>query len=182
MAIKRISEFASATPAASDKILFEQNGSGKSTTIKDAVNTCSLTYNEIMNDSTDLTGKVASASALKSLKPVIGKIAKNDIPLTATLTRLGGMEITIPSNCIFGVHTNIIWSTIMPDCVVISDSAGGSNPNSLEIAQGPSFFSPGSLGCSVSGYNSVETTYYVWARANGSGSTHATLSYWYVRL
>ena len=33
MAIKTISQFAAATPAANDKILFEQNGEGKSTTI-----------------------------------------------------------------------------------------------------------------------------------------------------
>ena len=34
MAIKTISQFDAATPASNDKILFEQNGEGKSTTIK----------------------------------------------------------------------------------------------------------------------------------------------------
>lgn len=66
MAIKTISQFDAATPASNDKILFEQNGEGKSTTIGNAVNTCSLTYEEIMA-STDLSGKVASASVLKTL-------------------------------------------------------------------------------------------------------------------
>lgn len=66
MAIKTISQFDAATPASNDKILFEQNGEGKSTTIGNAVNTCSLTYEEIMA-SADLSGKVASASALKLL-------------------------------------------------------------------------------------------------------------------
>lgn len=35
MAIKKISEFTSGTPTASDKILFEQNGTGKSTNFAD---------------------------------------------------------------------------------------------------------------------------------------------------
>lgn len=66
MAIKTISQFDAATPTSSDKILFEQNGEGKSTTIGDAVNTCSLSYEEIMasTDPSDLSGKVASADAL----------------------------------------------------------------------------------------------------------------------
>ena len=66
MAIKKISEFTSGIPTASDMILFEQSGAGKSTSISNAVNTCSLTLEEIQA-STDLTGKVASASALKDL-------------------------------------------------------------------------------------------------------------------
>lgn len=65
MAIKTISQFDAATPASNDKILFEQNGEGKSATIGNAVNTCSLSYEEIMA-STDLSGKIASASALKT--------------------------------------------------------------------------------------------------------------------
>ena len=35
MAIKAISQFDAATPASNDKILFEQNGEGKSTTLAD---------------------------------------------------------------------------------------------------------------------------------------------------
>lgn len=70
MAIKTISQFEAAVPADNDYILFEQNGEGKHTTIGDAVNTCSLSYEEIMAstglpDSIDLSGKVASASALR---------------------------------------------------------------------------------------------------------------------
>ena len=67
MAIKAISQCDAATPTSNDKILFEQNGDGKSTTIGNAVNTCSLTYEEIQA-TTDLTGKVAGASAVKYLK------------------------------------------------------------------------------------------------------------------
>ena len=63
---KKISDFPSGAPTSNDKILFEQNGEGKSTTIGNAVNTCSLSYEEIMA-STDLSGKVASASVLKTL-------------------------------------------------------------------------------------------------------------------
>ena len=66
MAIKAISQFDAATPTSNDKILFEQNGEGKSTTIGNAVNTCSLTLEEIQA-TTDLTGKIASADALKKI-------------------------------------------------------------------------------------------------------------------
>ena len=62
--VNKISDFPSVTPTANDKILVENGGTGKNATIKDAVNTCSLTLEEIM-ETTDLTGKVASASALK---------------------------------------------------------------------------------------------------------------------
>lgn len=71
MAIKKISEFTSTTPTASDKILIEQSGAGRSTTIGNAVNTCSLTYEQIQA-STDLEGKVASAKALKTALQTIG--------------------------------------------------------------------------------------------------------------
>lgn len=66
MAIKTISQFPSGIPADNDYILFEQNGEGKSATIGDAVNTCALSLAEIMT-STDLSGKVSSAGALKTL-------------------------------------------------------------------------------------------------------------------
>lgn len=68
MAIKTISQFDAAIPASDDKILFEQNGEGKSASIEDIVNTCSLTYEEITatNPVPDLTNKVASAGALNN--------------------------------------------------------------------------------------------------------------------
>lgn len=67
MAIKKISEFVAGTPTSDSKILFEQNEKGKSATISDAVNTCTLTYEEIMDSAADLTNKVASASSVKTL-------------------------------------------------------------------------------------------------------------------
>ena len=78
MAIKAISQFDAATPTTNDKILFEQNGEGKNCSIGDAVNTCSLTLEEIQAR-TDLTGNIASASALKEIG--IKKIYKFRVPL-----------------------------------------------------------------------------------------------------
>lgn len=78
MAIKTISQFDAATPTSNDKILFEQNGEGKSCSIGEAVNTCSLTPEEFQA-TTDLTGKIASASALKEIG--IKKIYKFTVPL-----------------------------------------------------------------------------------------------------
>ena len=62
MAIKKISQFIGGTPTENDYILFEQNGAGKSAKFSDF----SLSYEAIM-DSADLSGKVASAGALKTL-------------------------------------------------------------------------------------------------------------------
>ena len=79
MAIKAISQFDAATPTSNDKILFEQNGEGKSTTIGNAVNTCSLTLEQIIA-TTDLTGKVASASSVKDLNEKVLVKGYNLIP------------------------------------------------------------------------------------------------------
>ena len=86
--VKKISDFPSVTPASSDKILIEQGGEGKSapleslpipTSVQNKLDTKvnytdSLTYEEIMA-TTDLSGKVASAGALKTIgsvkKPII---------------------------------------------------------------------------------------------------------------
>ena len=79
--VNKISDFPNATPASSDKILIERGGVGKSATLESLpiptsvqnkldtkVNySDSLTYEKIM-DTTDLTNKVASASAVKDLK------------------------------------------------------------------------------------------------------------------
>ena len=82
--VNKISDFPSVTPASSDKILIEQGGEGKSapleslpipTSVQSGLNTKvnytdSLTYEEIMA-TTDLTNKVASASAVKYINSVL---------------------------------------------------------------------------------------------------------------
>lgn len=94
--VNKISDFPMVTPASSDKILIEQGGEGKSATLADLpipksvqnkldtkVNyTDSLSYEEIMA-TTDLTNKVSSASALKTLD---GKLQRG-ILLIVDLTR-----------------------------------------------------------------------------------------------
>ena len=72
MAIKTISQFPNGIPTNNDYILFEQNGEGKSAKFSDF----SLSYEEIMatNPVPDLSGKVASANSVKSLKNVIRDI------------------------------------------------------------------------------------------------------------
>ena len=86
MAIKTISQFDAATPASNDKILFEQNGEGKSTTLADLpvstktqaaldakVNTANVLTLEEIQATTDLTGKVASAKALKDVNTYLNR-------------------------------------------------------------------------------------------------------------
>ena len=82
--VKKISDFPSVIPTANDKILIENGGIGKSTTIKNAVNTCSLTYEEIMA-TTDLSGKVASASSLKKLNDKLKRFNSTDWILNVDL-------------------------------------------------------------------------------------------------
>lgn len=75
MAIKTISQFDAATPASNDKILFEQNGEGKNCSIGEAVNTCSLTLEEIQA-TTDLTGKVAGAKSAKDINNYLREVSR----------------------------------------------------------------------------------------------------------
>lgn len=93
MAIKAISQFDAATPTSNDKILFEQNGEGKSTTLAslpistkaqaalDAkVNTANVLTLEEIQATTNLTGKVASASSVKDLNEKVLVKGYNLIP------------------------------------------------------------------------------------------------------
>ena len=92
MAIKTISQFDAATPTSDDKILFEQNGEGKSATLADLpvstktqatiqsalssqldvlntkVNTSDVLTLEEIQAASDLTGKVAGADSIKTLQ------------------------------------------------------------------------------------------------------------------
>ena len=95
--VKKISGFPNVTPTANDKILVENGGTGKSATIKNAVNTCSLTYEEIMA-STDLSGKIASANALKVASQTIGvPDYSKAVLIDNTLTSVN-YNYTAPSN------------------------------------------------------------------------------------
>lgn len=80
MAIKTISQFEAATPTSNDKILFEQNGEGKSAILEDLpistktqtaldakVNISNVLTLEELQATTDLTGKVAGADNVKPL-------------------------------------------------------------------------------------------------------------------
>ncbi len=73
--VKKISDFPNVTPTASDKLLIENGGTGKSTTIVNAVNTCSLTLEEIMA-TTNLTGKVASAKSAQDINSYLKKVSR----------------------------------------------------------------------------------------------------------
>ena len=114
--VKKISDFPSVTPASSDKILIEQGGEGKSATLESLpiptsvqnkldtkVNyTDSLSYEEIMA-TTDLSGKVASASALQVASQTIGvPDYSKAVLLDNTLTSVN-FNYTAPSNGIIVV-------------------------------------------------------------------------------
>ena len=113
--VNKISDFPSVTPASSDKILIEQGGEGKSATLANLpvstavqggldtkINkTDALTYEEIMA-TTDLSGKVASASAVKDTCIVPNYSVSNNIAITE-LTTVGGTW-TAPSNGVLKIY------------------------------------------------------------------------------
>lgn len=181
MAIKKISEFVSGTPASDSKILFEQNEKGKSCTIGDAVNTCALTYEEIMatDPVSGLSGKVASASALKYLAPrVDGKIIH--FTSSRTLSYIQGAYVTIPANCIFGISAKLQYNKTMPVAVMISEDSSGDYPDVYSYSEVTA--NNGMLGCSFSSYTIEETNYYVWGKYNAPGDNEAFIRFWYIQL
>ena len=177
--VNKISDFPNVTPASSDKILIEQAGEGKSATIANAVNTCALSYEEIMATTIDLTDKVASASALKHLKPIT---SDNTIKVTTsdTLSYIEGLYVTIPANCIFGIQVTLTYNSSRPLAVMLSRNTSGESPQSISYSE-PNF-SAGSVSCSLSSYTTKETTYYVWAKSLASARNDANIKYWYIQL
>lgn len=66
MAIKKISEFVSATPTSEDKILFEHNGAGKSATISDVRSAMGLSTVATSGNYNDLSNKPSLATVATS--------------------------------------------------------------------------------------------------------------------
>ena len=130
MAIKTISQFDAATPASNDKILFEQNGEGKSATLADLpvstktqtalntkVNTADvLTIDQIMT-SPDLSGKVASAESLKVVGNNLGafKYFGNTQVASTSTTTIGGFEEN-KAYLIIDVHYHRAGSMYLTSC------------------------------------------------------------------
>ena len=65
MAIKKISEFVSGTPASDSKILFEQNGKGKNCSIGEVVGVLGRTRRDITSDLANLTTAIAEQNLEK---------------------------------------------------------------------------------------------------------------------
>ena len=84
--VKKISDFPSVTPTSSDKILIENGGTGKSTTIVKAVNTCSLTYEEIMATTSKNVGSEKIRIRLKAYDHVVLDQSAEKIVETAKKT------------------------------------------------------------------------------------------------
>ena len=112
--VKKISDFPSTTPTENDKLLIENGGTGKSATIKDVVNTCSLTLEEIQA-TTDLTGKVADASVSKNIDDRVGYFSYfGDTQLRPTAT-INGFEAN-RAYLIIDVHYHRKGSMYLTSC------------------------------------------------------------------
>ena len=142
--------------------------------------TDALTYEEIMA-STDLTNKVASASAVKHLKPITGKVSKSSVSYGTKLAYVEGISVTIPANCIYGINASINWITNKPLTIMLSQSKQVANPNNNGSASNNG--SDSKINCSVTNFTTTETTYYVWVQcAEEGGITNINIDYWYIQL
>lgn len=183
MAIKTISQFEAAAPTSNDKILFEQNGEGKSATIGDAVNTCSLTYEEIMA-STDLLGKVSSASALKHLKPTTIEKTHWSYP-SKSFVKQTDCEVTIPANSIYGIRVYRSYYHVKPVTVsVVFDANSEPDAYAYPVTFGINDGSLYSASASVTGFTEdkpVKVSVYAKDEVNStSGENPTTIFAWYI--
>ena len=78
----------------------------------------SLTYKQIMNTA-DLTNKVASASALKHLKPITIYNSHTSNPSTSYVEQTG-CRITIPANSIYGIRAVRGFYYAQPKALIIT--------------------------------------------------------------
>lgn len=130
--VKKISDFPSVTPTANDKILVENGGTGKSATIKNAVNTCSLTYEEIMA-STDLSGNIASASALKRVNSrliIVSLACQNGIfPIGTNPAPYGHVQVCCVARNVNTGSFYALWYNYGTKAFEVSVVLSGSSPS-----------------------------------------------------
>ena len=146
--------------------------------------TDSLTYEEIMA-TTDLTNKVASASALKHLKPTT--ISKTHISNTSTsYVEQTGCRITIPANSIYGIYVEREYYNSNPKAILITNNPPtSSNYDKYPLAYGVNDGSFYRVVASVTGFASAETNIYIYAKDTHDKTdlTNPTrISAWYITL
>ena len=142
-----------------------------------------LTYDNITASTPpmDLDSAVASASALKHLKPITGHLGLGNVTYGTTLAYLEGANVTIPANCIFGINASIDWNTGKPLLIMLSEENSGVHPTNLASTSNNGDNTP--ICCSYTGYTYSETTIYVWGKSyTDSTLTNVAIRYWYIQL
>ena len=142
-----------------------------------------LTYDNIIASTPpmDLDSAVASASALKHLKPTIISKTHWSEPSTSFVEQTN-CRITIPANSIFGIQASRAYHNSNVQAILISTSetnigyplAFGTNDGSLSSAT-----------ASVTSYVSADTNIYIHAKDtdNRTGVTNPTYLFaWYITL
>lgn len=141
----------------------------------------SLSYENIIANNIDLTGKVASAEALKHLKPITGSLYLSKVAHNTSLAYLEGANVTIPANCIFGINAGMSWDVKMPTFVMLSDTSSSTNPKNLASTSNTG--NNNLIACSYVSFTSSATTFYVWGKNDsGDGFSYVTVNYWYIQL
>lgn len=147
-----------------------------------------LTYDNIIASTPpmDLDSAVASASALKHLKPINIHKYYNTNPSTSYVEQTG-CRITIPANCIFGIRASRGYNYAMPKELIITylpptSSEFNKNPLAKDSNDG-SFFSISANAVGFTDNNPLDV--YIYAKdfqdnTDGTNTTH--IHAWYITL
>ena len=190
MAIKKISEFVSATPTSEDKILFEHNGAGKSATFSDVGKAMGLSTVATSGSYTDLSNKPTiptKTSQLTNDSGFITSLVASNSPIWVQggsvaggnvnrLTTSGGMPADMQYNS--GIRGTKIFSNGICFCDPYNGGANSdaawirhieetSNDGYLEIAVGDDGFES----IVVRQYNTANTVARQAKLLDGNGNT-----------
>ena len=174
----------STTEAMSQKAVSDEFNQLKSDLDSKVKYSDSLSYEEIMA-TTDLINKVASASALKHLKPITISKTHYSYPSDSYVEQTD-CRIIIPANSIFGIYVERDYYNNNPrEILITTESPSSSNYDKYPMAYGVNDGSHFRVMASVTGYMSSNTNIYVYAKDNGnttSGTNPTRINAWYITL
>ena len=146
-----------------------------------------LTYDNIIASTPpmDLDSAVASASALKHLKPITILKTNTNSPSTSYVEQTN-CRITIPANSIFGIYVERGFNYSKPMAIIISTNGPDTSnydkyPIAYDINDGTRYRAEASM----TRYVNEDTDIYVYAKDqenNTSGYNTTRLYAWYIKL
>lgn len=96
-----------------------------------------------------------------------------------TTYKYSGVSFTIPAGKYFSMTAHAYYSNVSPTGVVIATSSTNLGSGALQMEGGADYTGTRAR-CTLSGYLSSATTYYVWAKASASGNLGIGLDGFYI--